>query len=95
MQCVKIIYGYMGFSTFLIFFFMTGGILMDVAQRLKIHVDAISFTFFLYNFACVGSVILFFTAAPLSLKQVCGLRPFLPLFHWYCCLCSHLLLLST
>jgi hypothetical protein len=79
MQCVKIIYGYMGFSTFLIFFFMTGGILIDLAQKLKLHVDAISFTLFLYNFACVGSVILFFTAAPLSLKQVCCLTLRLPL----------------
>ena len=70
LQCVKIIYGYMGFSTFLIFFFMTGGILIDVAQTIDLHVDAITMALFLYNFGCVGSVILFFTPAPMLLKQV-------------------------
>lgn len=59
----------MGFSTFLIFFFMTGGILIDVAQTINLHVDAITMSLFLYNFGCVGSVILFFTPAPMLLKQ--------------------------
>lgn len=69
-QCVKIIYGYMGFATFMIFFFMTGGIFLDVLQTVNIHIDAISVVFLLYNFSIVGSTILFFTPAPLLLKQV-------------------------
>eukprot|EP00892_Ulva_mutabilis_P003685 jgi/Ulvmu1/1689/UM115_0018.1 len=67
--CVKIIYGYMGFATFMIFFFMTGGILLDVLQTVNIHIDAISVSFLLYNFSVVGSTVLFFTPAPLLLKQ--------------------------
>ena len=69
MQCVRIIYGYMGFATFLIFFAMTGGILVDLAQTLGWHFDAITVVFALANFACVGSTILFFQPAPLALKQ--------------------------
>jgi hypothetical protein len=69
-QCVKLIYGYMGVATFMIFFIMTGGIALDLLQTLKIRMDALSLTFILYNFATVGSTILFFTPAPLLLKQV-------------------------
>lgn len=71
LQCVKLIYGYMGFATFMIFFFMTGSILVDVLQTVNIHIDAISLILLLYNFSIVGSTILFFTPAPLLLKQVC------------------------
>jgi uncharacterized membrane protein YgcG len=69
LQCVKLIYGYMGFATFMIFFFMTGGIVVDLLQTLNIHVDAFSLAFILYNFSIVGSTCLFFTPAPLLLKQ--------------------------
>ena len=60
----------MGFATFLIFFFMTGGIFIDVFQTLDLHFDAISITFVLYNFAIVGPMVLFFQPAPLFMKQV-------------------------
>lgn len=70
MQCVRIIYGYMGFSTFLIFFFMTGGILIDLFQTLDLHFDAITVSFALTNFALVGPMILFFQPGPLFMKQV-------------------------
>ena len=96
MQCVKLIYGYMGFATFMIFFIMTGGIVLDLLQTLKIRMDMISLVFILYNFAIVGSTILFFTPAPLLLKQVwCPFLHFLslrserPLPDWFhrlaCC----------
>lgn len=69
-QCVKLIYGYMGIATFMIFFIMTGGIAVDLLQTLNVHIDLLSLVFILYNFAMVGSTILFFTPAPLLLKQV-------------------------
>lgn len=71
-QCVKLIYGYMGFATFMIFFIMTGGIALDLLQTAKLRMDMLSLVFILYNFAIVGSTILFFTPAPLLLKQVCS-----------------------
>lgn len=74
LQCVKLIYGYMGFATFMIFFFMTGSIFLDVLQTVNIHIDAVSLILLLYNFSIVGSTILFFTPAPLLLKQVCLYR---------------------
>ena len=70
---MKLIYGYMGFATFMIFFIMTGGIALDLLQTLKLRMDILSLMFILYNFAVVGSTILFFTPAPLLLKQVCSI----------------------
>ena len=67
---MRLIYGYMGFATFLIFFFMTGGILLDFAQTIGVHLDAVSVVLWLLNFACVGPTILFFQPGPLLLKQV-------------------------
>lgn len=67
---MKLIYGYMGFATFMIFFIMTGGIALDLLQTAKIRMDILSLVFILYNFAVVGSTILFFSPAPLLLKQV-------------------------
>lgn len=71
MQCVKFIYAYLAFSCFLIFFFLTGGILIDLIHKAGIHLDAISCVLLLYNFAAVGSVGLFLMPAPLAMKQVC------------------------
>jgi presenilin 1 len=72
LQCVKFIYAYMGFATFMIFFFLTGGILLDFLQTIDAKLDAISCSFILYNFSIVGSTVLFFQPAPLLQKQVCG-----------------------
>jgi hypothetical protein len=70
LQCLKVIYAYMAIATFLIFFFMTGGILIRILQALHIHLDAITVVFVLSNLALVGPMILFFQPSPLLMKQV-------------------------
>jgi presenilin 1 len=67
--CTKIIYGYMGFSAFSIFFLLTGIIALELLQKASVHLDWITFTYVLLNFAMVGSVTLFFFPAPLLMKQ--------------------------
>lgn len=67
--CVKFIYAYMGFALFTIFFFITGGVVIDLLAKASIRLDAFSLVFMLYNFSAVGSVCIFFMPAPLVLKQ--------------------------
>eukprot|EP00877_Chromochloris_zofingiensis_P008023 jgi/Chrzof1/3474/Cz12g26260.t1 len=68
-KCYKLIYGYMGFAVFNIFFFLTGGIMINLLQVTRIHMDAFSLCFILLNFSVVGVCSLFFMPAPLLLKQ--------------------------
>jgi hypothetical protein len=50
-QYVRFIYGYMGFAGFSIFFFLSGLIALQLIEKAQIRLDAISFIFYLYNFA--------------------------------------------
>jgi len=50
-QCTRFIYGYMAFAGFSIFFTLTGLIALQLVARLGLALDAVSFTFILYNFA--------------------------------------------
>ncbi len=50
-QCTRFIYGYMAFAGFSIFFTLTGLIALQLVARLGLALDAVSFTFVLYNFA--------------------------------------------
>ncbi len=68
-RCTKAIYVYLGFSGFSIFFLLTGIIVVQLLQKAGAHMDWISLCYILLNFALVGSVVLFFTPAPLLLKQ--------------------------
>lgn len=46
-----------------------GIIALELLQKWDVHMDWVSFTYILYNFAMVGSVTLFFFPAPLLMKQ--------------------------
>lgn len=65
----KFIYAYMGFAGFSIFFVLAGIIALQLLQTWHVHIDFISFTYILFNFAVVGSLTLFFLPAPLLLRQ--------------------------
>ena len=51
MQYVNIIWGYMGFAGFLIFFVLTGVILIDLVKLTRLRLDWFSFCYMLYNFS--------------------------------------------
>ena len=51
MQCVRFIYGYMGFAGFSIFFFLTGVIALQLIKKASLRLDAFSFIYILFNFA--------------------------------------------
>lgn len=69
MQYVRLIYAYMGFAGFSIFFVLAGIILIELLQTWHVHLDFISFTYILWNFAAVGALTLFILPAPLLMKQ--------------------------
>ncbi|KAL4445803.1 hypothetical protein ABPG77_009002 [Micractinium sp. CCAP 211/92] len=66
---IRIIQAYMGFAGFSIFFVLAGIILIELLQTFHVHLDFISFTYILWNFAVVGSLTLFILPAPLLMKQ--------------------------
>lgn len=66
---VRLIYAYMGFAGFSIFFVLAGIILIELLQTWHVHLDFISFTYILWNFAAVGALTLFILPAPLLMKQ--------------------------
>ncbi|KAK9841060.1 hypothetical protein WJX81_008443 [Elliptochloris bilobata] len=68
-RCTRCIYGYMAFAGFSIFFTLTGLITLQLVVKFGLVLDAVSFTFMLFNFAVVGVTALFFWPAPLALKQ--------------------------
>lgn len=51
LQYVRIIYAYMGFAGFSIFFVLAGIIAIELLQTWHVHIDFISFTYILFNFA--------------------------------------------
>ncbi|PSC76470.1 presenilin isoform B [Micractinium conductrix] len=67
--CVRVIYAYMGLAGFSIFFVLAGIIALELLQHWHVHLDFISFSYILFNFAMVGSLTLFFMPAPLLMKQ--------------------------
>ena len=50
-QCTRFIYSYMAFAGFSIFFTLTGLVALQLVVRFSVVLDAVSFTFILYNFA--------------------------------------------
>lgn len=50
-QYIRIIQAYMGFAGFSIFFVLAGIILIELLQSFHVHLDFISFTYILWNFA--------------------------------------------
>jgi presenilin 1 len=60
----------MALSGFSIFFLLTGIIAIQLLQVADAHMDWISFTYLLFNFAMVGALTMFYAPAPLLLKQV-------------------------
>ncbi|KAL4425797.1 hypothetical protein ABPG75_009813 [Micractinium tetrahymenae] len=66
---VRVIYAYMGFAGFSIFFVLAGIISIELLQTWHVHLDFVSFTYLLWNFAVVGSLTLFIMPAPLLMKQ--------------------------
>ena len=56
LQCVRVIYAYMGLAGFSIFFVLTGIIAVELLQKWDVHMDYFSFVYILFNFAVrVGS----------------------------------------
>jgi hypothetical protein len=55
LQCIKVIYAYMGFAVFNIFFFITGTIIIQLLVVAKIHIDIFSLAFILFNFSVGGT----------------------------------------
>lgn len=47
----------MGFAVFNIFFFLTGGIMINLLQVTRIHMDAFSLCFILLNFSVSDSAV--------------------------------------
>eukprot|EP00898_Chlorokybus_atmophyticus_P006940 jgi/Chlat1/7247/Chrsp58S06892 len=68
-RCTKCIWGYMGFSGFIILGFIGGGLALQVIEVLAIPLDIVTFTVVLYNFAVVGVLAVFFWPAPAVVKQ--------------------------
>ena len=50
-QCYRIIFGYMGFALMNILFLITGLILIQLLQIGKVHVDAFSLCYMLWNYS--------------------------------------------
>ena len=59
----------MCFSGFTIFFFVTGMIILQVMRKVQLHLDLISFSYYIFNFAIIGTTALFLLPVPLLLKQ--------------------------
>ena len=67
-RCMKIIYGYLMFSTFSLLFFTGGVLLGNLILHFSVTVDWLTFVFLMANFGALGSFAVFFTA-PSIVKQ--------------------------
>ncbi len=67
-RCMKIIYGYLMFSTFSLLFFTGGVLLGNFILHFNVTVDWLTFVFIMANFGALGSFAVFFTA-PSIVKQ--------------------------
>jgi len=67
-RCLKIIFGWLILSTCLMLGFFGGYLLYEIADALQITLDWISFTFFIWNFAVVG-ILSIFWHAPIKVNQ--------------------------
>ncbi|CAI6000471.1 unnamed protein product [Closterium sp. NIES-65] len=67
--CARCIWGYMGFSGFVIFAGLGGTLAVQLIQRFSIPIDIITFTLLLYNLSVVGVLAVFFCRMPIFLTQ--------------------------
>ncbi|CAI7859634.1 unnamed protein product, partial [Closterium sp. NIES-53] len=67
--CARCIWGYMGFSGFVIFAGLGGTLAVQLIQRFSIPIDIITFSLLLYNLSVVGVLAVFFCRMPIFLTQ--------------------------
>lgn len=68
-NCVRLIWGYMGFSGFVLLFVIGGQVLHELAVRYGVRVDLATFLVALYNVATCGVLAVFIWPAPSLAKQ--------------------------
>ncbi|CAI5504676.1 unnamed protein product [Closterium sp. Naga37s-1] len=67
--CARCIWGYMGFSGFVIFAGLGGTLAVQLIQRFSIPIDIITFALLVYNLSVVGVLAVFFCRMPIFLTQ--------------------------